>query len=317
MSQSINLNNPTVHLCPHSHTWYARGLLNLIGALLLLLPITWQIFLLSPGPAQILMQPVLLKITLSIAFSFILEIITSLITKQRTYTDGFFLFSTLLLLISLPTTLPLEIILLAITFAYLTTKWLFSQKTGITPFVSTAYAFAFLTQKDLFLIPITIEFSPFITNFLTSYHLNSEKFDWLVNILGQTLNTFTVGYAFIAILFYFLKITSFRISIASLITYIILLICLGRFEELLKYPQILFALILIAGDTAVSPFSNIGKWIYGSFIGFFTFLLHILWQTDSAGYFAILMASLFAPLIDSCLRPILLRQVKKTFEVLL
>ena len=317
MSQSINLNNPTVHLCPHSHTWYARGLLNLIGALLLLLPIAWQIFLRATEPAQIFMQPVLLKIALSIVFSFVLEIITGLITKQKTYADGFFLFSTLLLLISLPITLPPETILLSITFGYLTTKWLFSQKTGITPFVSTAYAFAFLTQKDLFLIPITVEFSPFIINFLNSHHLNSEAFGWLVNILGQTLNTFTTGYAFIAVLFYFLKITSFRISVASLITYIILLICLGRFEDLLKYPQILFALMLIAGDTAISPFSNIGKWIYGCFIGFFAFLLQILWQIDSAGYFAILMAALFVPVIDSCLRPILLRQVKKTYEVLL
>ncbi len=317
MLQNINLNHSKVHLCPHSHTWYARGLLNLIGTLLLLPPLAWQIFLHTSDVTQIFMQPIVFKIILSIIFSFILEIITSLITKQKTYADGFFLFSTLLLLLSLPTTLPLETIFMSIIFAYLTTKWLFNQKTGLTPFVSTAYAFAFLTQKDLFLIPSSLEFSPFILNFLNTYHLNSETFSWLVNIFGQTLNTFTIGYACTAILCYFLKITSFRICAASLITYIILIICMGKFESLSKYPQIFFALMLIAGDTAISPFSNIGKWLYGILIGVFTFLLQILWQTDTAGYFAILMAALFVPIIDSCLRPILLRQVKKTYEVLL
>lgn len=319
MSQNTKRStSPVVHLCPHSHAWYARGRLNLLGVLFLLPVVSWQIFLTLRGQGFILAEPLVFKVIITLLFAAFLELITSLSQRKRTWAESDFLLYSLLLVLSLPITLPLPVILVSITFAYLVTKWLFQSKVSLVPFVSTAYAYAYFTNPTLFQAgSMTAQASSYVSHFLTNNHLDSTGLLWLTSIPGYTLNTFIIGYTIVAILFYCFRIIDFRIPLASLVTYFLLLVIGSKTEIIFSYPQTIFALMIVSGDTRVGPFSNIGKWIWGVLIGIITVVLQLTWNADIAGFFAILFAAIFCPIIDSLLQPILLKQVKKTYEVLL
>lgn len=317
MLQNTNPNVPIMHLCPHGHAWYSRGILNLLGLFFLLPVVAWQVFLVYQGRGSIFLDPVVLKILITFGFSLVLDLITGFLQHKRTYAEGDFLFFPLLAVLSLPTILPLPTVLAAILFGNFLTKWVFHHKATLVPFVSSVYAYGYFAQPDAFQsVPMT-NFSPYVTDFLTRYGLDHPDLFWLTNMPGCTLNTFLVGYIVVALFLYLFQVIDFRIPIAATSTYLTLLLIWGKFDTLFTYPATIFALLIVSGDTRVSPFSNLGKWIFGIVIGLIAVGLQLGWKANIAGYFAILMASLFAPIIDSLLRPILLKQVKKTYEVLL
>ena len=61
---------------------------------------------------------------------------------------------------------------------------------------------------------------------------------------------------------------------------------------------LLFGAFYMVTDPVTCPFTNIGKWIYGTFIGIVTIIIRNLSGFPEGMMFAILLMNMFSPLID-------------------
>ncbi|MGL4525131.1 MAG: RnfABCDGE type electron transport complex subunit D [Spirochaetia bacterium] len=312
-----NTNHPNQeYLCPHSHVWYSSGKIHFTGTLILFSIVLWQAFLLSDGLISLFTEATILRVFIAWLISFIAELIRSFLQKKRTYLDNRFLFYPLLLTIVLPLNLPMHIFVLSLIFAHMLNSFIFGQRACILPFVSTGFAFGFLSSPSNFLNQVTHTYSPFINSFLEKYGLNSPEVAWLLPPSGgDALSTFILAYGTATVLLILAKVINTKIVVSAVAIY--LLGCFIFLDNILQYPQTWFCLFIVLGDTQTTPFSRVGKIIFGLLVGIFTVLLQKYWYPQVAGHFAILLSCLFSPLINHISRPIFLKHTKRNHEVLL
>ena len=99
---------------------------------------------------------------------------------------------------------------------------------------------------------------------------------------------------------FYKKVIPIASSFSAFIVFILLFFITKNeiYLENLLNGSLYFALVFVGADLYVSPYTKMGKIIYGLVIGLFTALLSILVPIYEAPYLVILLVSLFFPIFD-------------------
>ena len=104
----------------------------------------------------------------------------------------------------------------------------------------------------------------------------------------------------------FTKTVNYRIIVSGIFGYIIMqgLLHLGGVEKAASPFYTLFAgsaligIIFYATDPVSASQTNAGRWIYGAFVGTMSSLISVYSSWPAGTMFAILLANMFAPIMD-------------------
>jgi Na+-transporting NADH:ubiquinone oxidoreductase subunit B len=251
-------------------------------------------------------------------------------------TESLFVTCTLFAL-SLPPTIPLWIAAVGIAFGIIFGKMIFGGfgKNIFNPAI-TARAFVYIS----FGVPMTANFINSATQVnwfpaglgawisqadsVSAATPLSTQADSLVNLLfGFTSGSFGETSAILIILgglfIVYKKAANWKIIVASLASFVVLQTLLwitgvqvqtaSGFESvedplraLLSGSFLFAAFYMITDPVSSSQSTDVGRWIYGALFGFLTVLIRTFSTWIEGVTFAILLANMFAPLIDTLLK---------------
>ncbi len=142
---------------------------------------------------------------------------------------------------------------------------------------------------------------------------------------GSMGETFRLGIIIGGLFLIATKIVNWRIPVAYLGS-VFVLSSLGNIvmPETIASPGLqllsgglLFGAFFMATDPVSSPFTKIGKWIYGICLGLFTILIRSFSGYTEGVMFSIILMNGFTPLIDSIILQIKYKPIKKRSEAVL
>ena len=301
MNEKINLNLST---SPHiKSTNSTKGIM--LDVIISLLPATiFGIYMFKLQAALIVVVTILSCLLSETVFNMVLH-------KKNTISDLSCIVTGLILALNMPPTIDLYIPVLGGIFAIVVAKMLFG---GLGQnFINPA-----LAGRSFLLISFTSQMSKFVDldGFTAATPLvlakqnifNFTSTEMFLGIYPGTIGETSVICLLIGAIYLLIKkVISIRIPIIYILTFTIFIMLFGGKNSTdirFIYTEVfggglVFGAFYMATDYVTSPVTSFGKTIYAIFLGLLTGLFRIYGKSAEGVSYAILIANLFVPLIES------------------